>query len=522
MRSLRQTLVTLYAGVGGLLLFKALFSLRNAAQMAEGAPYTPMRVLAAAFLPITAALFLLAAISFWRKWRSARLLCLLIGVVNLCIPLLLVAILWHEGDHQIFGMPAATALLPVLGVLSIVAFWGWDPSANDGDAISVAPRRGDGTLSFLNHTYYIIHLMAFMGLWSAWEQWARRHDLPLLPFWPTLLQIVAIEILAVALHECGHALCGIALGYKLRSFQAGPFQLLRFEGRWKFTFNPLALLAVGGATGVVPTTLDEPRGRELAMIAAGPLASLVTGTVGLWVALHAPDSRWENLGFLIGMFGSLSLLIAVMNLMPLRAGSGYSDGARIAQLLRGGVWAELHQVFRIAAATTITPLRPRDYDIGALHRVIDAELVTGPPEFLLHLLAHSYYVDCGRRSDADDQMREADKVFEKYQSQIRAELLPSFVMNEALVRRDPARARLWWDRMEGKKPKLITADYWMARSALRWSEGDRAEAEAAWVKADEYLGRMPAAGTYVFDRDVLAQLKKTISTESVAEELASV
>jgi saccharopine dehydrogenase-like NADP-dependent oxidoreductase len=62
----------------------------------------------------------------------------------------------------------------------------------------------------------------------------------------------------------------------------------------------------------------------------------------------------------------------------------------------------------------------------------------------------------------------------------------------------------------------------MARSALRWAEGDRAEADAAWIKAEEYLGRMPAAGTYAFDRDALAQLRKTLSTESVTEELTAV
>lgn len=48
------------------------------------------------------------------------------------------------------------------------------------------------------------------------------------------------------------------------------------------------------------------------------------------------------------------------------------------------------------------------------------------------------------------------------------------------------------------------------------------EADAAWIEADEYLGRMPRTGTYVFDRDVPAQIRKTISAQWIAEELAEV
>ena len=96
-----------------------------------------------------------------------------------------------------------------------------------------------------------------------------------------------------------------------------------------------------------------------------------------------------------------------------------------------------------------------------------------------------------------------------------AEWYYPLVSNAALHLHDPKRARLWWDLAQAKKPKVFNGDYWMARSALAWIEGDLDEARSAWAKADEYLRGMPHTGAYEFDRDCLAALKKTIDTDPI-------
>lgn len=82
------------------------------------------------------------------------------------------------------------------------------------------------------------------------------------------------------------------------------------------------------------------------------------------------------------------------------------------------------------------------------------------------------------------------------------------------MRHDAARARLWWERMEAKKPTLLTADYWMAQSSLHWVEGKKEESQAAWNKAETFLDRMPDVGTYAFDRDRLTELKQVPGTNA--------
>ena len=518
MHSLRSWLSGLYAVVGATMLFNEFFRLdlhRHPRNYPSG--FNLLGLAVSVFLLVTGCLFLLAAASFWRKWRSGRVWCLSVGVMNLLVPVFVGYFLWRYGRGAIAATLTANGLLLGLGVISILAFWRWDPAADKKTAAPVmtSARPGDGTSTFLNRTYFAVGSIVFFLIWMAWKQWAHKRGMPSPSLLEGIPQLTIAELAAVFLHECGHALCGIVLGQKVLSFIAGPFQWRRhIEGHWKFKLNPAGFLSTGGATAVVAQRLGEPKWRELCVDFCGAGVNFVTGVVGLWAASRTPDSPWERYCFLLAMFGSISLMAALGNLVPLRTNSGYSDGARIYQLLRSGVWADLHEAYRISVATTVTALRPRDYNINALHRVKAAGIVEGPSELLLHLLAHSHYTDRGQLDRAGDELREAEKIYDGCAVQVPAKLLPMFVMEEALAKRDAARARLWWDRLEAKKPTWFNGDYWMARSALCWVEGNRDEARAAWAKAKEYLNRMPDVGTYAFDRESLALLKTRIEADS--------
>lgn len=517
MHSLRSWLSGLYAFVGATMLFNEFFLLGlHRHQRNHPSGFSLLGLTVSAFLPLTGCLFLLAAASYWRKWRSGRVWCLSVGVMNLLVPVFVGYFLWRYGRGAIAATLTANGLLLGLGVIGILAFWRWDPAADEKAPAPVmtSARPGDGTSTFLNRTYFAAGSIAVFLIWMAWKQWAYKRGVPSPLLLEGILQLTIAELAVVFLHECGHALCGIALGQKVLSFIAGPFQWRHIGGHWKFKLNPVGFLSTGGGTAVVAQRLGEPKWRELCMISAGPLVNFVTGVIGLWAASRTPDSSWERYCFLLAMFGSISLMAALGNLVPLRTNSGYSDGARIYQLLRGGVWAELHEVWRISAATAVTALRPRDYNIDALHRVMAAGIVEGPAELLLYLLAHSHYTDLGQLDRAGDELREAEKIYDGCAVQVPAELLPAFVMEEALAKRDAVRARLWWDRLEAKRPTRFNGDYWMARSALCWAEGNRDEARSAWIRAQEYLDRMPDVGTYAFDRESLALLKRGIEANS--------
>jgi hypothetical protein len=64
--------------------------------------------------------------------------------------------------------------------------------------------------------------------------------------------------------------------------------------------------------------------------------------------------------------------------------------------------------------------------------------------------------------------------------------------------------------MEAKNPTRLPGDYWLARSALLWSENHLQEAEEAWQKGFALAQQLPKAGAYEFDRDRYALLRKAL------------
>jgi hypothetical protein len=297
--------------------------------------------------------------------------------------------------------------------------------------------------------------------------------------------IAASALALTVLHELAHTVTGLALGMKLR--------------KWEFHFKPEAVLAVAGATGVVPASSDFARWRELSMVAAGPVVNLLSGMLALWIAFAEKANSPLQAGGLVALFGAWSLAIGVGNLLPMRVGENYSDGAHIYQLLSDGPWADYHQVIGAVTSSLVTPLRPRDFDIDAIRRTAHS-FTQGKQGLLLRLFAYTYFFDSGKLREAEEALREAESIYHQSASDIPAELLTVFVFGDAYLRRDAVAAREWWTRMDAKKPTRFNSDYWRAYSALQWAEGNLKEANDAWEKSNALAQQLPQAGEYEFDR----------------------
>jgi tetratricopeptide (TPR) repeat protein len=378
------------------------------------------------------------------------------------------------------------------------------------------PVPGDGTNAFLDKMIWIFAFGGYFIGHNLWWRWARSEglaiDIGLLLYY---LEIALALMLVTLVHELGHAIVGKALGMKLRAFIVGPFQWRIRGGKWEFRFLTAKIFASGGATAVVPTTLEHFRANQICMIAAGPLASLFGGILAFCAALTAPNNRWELAWPLLSLIATLSLLATILNLIPFRTEDLYSDGAQIYQLLSKGPWGDYHRALSIVGSTLVTPLRPRDFDIEAIQRAA-VSIAHGPRGLHLRLLASSYYVDCGRIAEASQALTEAEVLYQESASKISAELHTEFVFGKAFLQRDGAGARLWWERMEAKKPSRFNGDYWVARSALLWSENHPEEAEEAWQKGYALAQQLPKAGAYEFDRDRFTLLRKELDESLLA------
>jgi hypothetical protein len=194
---------------------------------------------------------------------------------------------------------------------------------------------------------------------------------------------------------------------------------------------------------------------------------------------------------------------------PIRTGNNYSDGAKIFQLLSGGAWADYHRAVAVVSSSLVTPLQPRDYPIEAI-KSASPTIAKGQMGLLLRLYGYSYYVDSGRFAEAGQSLLDAEAVYKDSASGIPADLHTVFVFGNAVVRRDAAATRQWWDRMMAKKPTRLNCDYWRAQGALYWIEGNLSKAEEAWTTANAMALRLPKAGAYEFDRTCCNLLRQAM------------
>jgi len=385
-----------------------------------------------------------------------------------------------------------------LGITGFVVFSLRDTNQSGQKNTANRASPGDGTNVIVGKLVTIVGFVGFvvgMGLWARWS-----HSMGLSAgndSITSILQAVVASLLAIAAHECGHAATGIALRMKIRAVVVGPLQWRIRDGKWEFQFLPKALLSLGGSIGVVPSDPQQSHREQICMIAAGPFTSFCTGLLGLCATLTAPGHPWERAWQFLALFTTISLLAGVLNLVPFQTKTSYSDGAQIYQILSGGPWADYHRALSISSSSLVTSLRPKDYDIQAIERAA-ASITDGPRGLHLRLLASTYYCDCGRYLEAGRALTEAESISEST-ADVPVEWHYEFIFGKAFFQHDAAGARLWWERLQAKKPGR-NWDYWRSRSALLWIENHKEEAGEAWRQGNVLAQQLSNAGANEFHR----------------------
>jgi len=193
-------------------------------------------------------------------------------------------------------------------------------------------------------------------------------------------------IVATVVHELAHAAAGYAAGLRVARVQLGPIEI-RDYGR------PYVRLVRSLQAGVVLVPFDRTaalgplRWGLIVSTAAGPLAGLVSGAVIL-----AFDGGWrvDDVLSVTQAVGQISLVLGVLNFLPLRSGEQLADGRRIFSLL-----VRNRESGQVLAATlmlveALSNRRPRDWDPALL-----AVMERSPNEVFARLCLYEAAIDRG-------------------------------------------------------------------------------------------------------------------------------
>jgi hypothetical protein len=428
-----------------------------------------------------------------------------------------IPILWltFRYQDQMHGALNAGFLILVgtpflVGIPGIVAF---GPRRAAQELVKTAPERiqGDGTSPNLDRFALMLQVATFVVSGEVWWRWAksRAHSFGGGAGWYLWIAELAVVIF---LHELGHVVAGIAGGMKLNGVFLGPFNAYRFRGKWNFRF--LRSFASGAAAGVqmIPATPRRNRGAKIFYIAAGPIASLLSGLLFLYWAAAIPAGQSDALWDFFSWTGVISLGVFALNVIPMRSQAFYSDGAKIYQAVTGSVLDDYYWILSLSHSVATTQNRPGDYDLEALRRVVNSE-IGRPQRVVFYLMTAECLLERGLADLAAEEVAKAQAAYDEKPEKLTAGTIGSFVFGHAILRADLATARIWSERVE-EGFGFSQEDLWLCSASLACAEGRRDEAEAMLEKLEGFQREQHPSGSREFnillERHMRTKLNDTV------------
>jgi Zn-dependent protease len=467
-----------------------------------------------------------ASVQFFRRKQSGRIWAIACGAAFLaCSAPLLVGsaiVARYSGSSSdgwievpVFGLTQVAA-----GILILIAFL---PRESGGQPLFQMTRpariKGDGTAPL---SLYVAVAVMVGGLFlgnSLCQRWSLQANLPSNSnFLHTNLIWFGALILAIAFHELGHIAAGQMVGMKLLSFRIGPLHAALEEGRWQFVLpRSWKCVFAGGVSMISKNPLCYSRWQAISGAAGGTLANLFVGAIALLGVLTAKGSSYEPSWEFLSQVATINFAFLLVNLIPAQESATYSDGARIYQIITGSVLEDYRRILAMAQATTVTPLRPKDFDIELIERVSATNAPSFDHSFLL-LIACDYYFDKGQVESASRKVREADALCDQ-ETTYWTERCGAIVLRAACLLADRAMTEKWWQRSlsakswnPAKQDRFPACAYFTVTCRLP-------EAEEAWRAEFERANRLPESGGRAFDFYYLGRLREML--DEVARQAAN-
>ncbi len=162
------------------------------------------------------------------------------------------------------------------------------------------------------------------------DKFLPRNKVETIIYFPML---IIAPLSAIAIHELGHLLTGLALGQKLKLFVVAFFGIKDEDGKTTFFFNK-NLSYFGGVAATIPKTEKDINPKSFSKILiAGPIVSFVYFMVCLVVFLQF--DTYLNSFFALSAFTSFGLFLATT--LPEKSGIMFTDRKRFQRLNSKGI-----------------------------------------------------------------------------------------------------------------------------------------------------------------------------------------
>jgi peptidase M50-like protein len=296
----------------------------------------------------------------------------------------------------------------------------------------------------------------------------------------TLILGTTALLAVVVVHELGHLLAGIAVGFRFSFFAIGPLRIERTgSGTFRIGLNREPAF-FGGAAATVPHRTDALRLRFAVVVGAGPVASLAL-TIVAATALYLAPGGTPALRILWSWLRLLSGLLFVATSLPTSFGGLASDGLRFFRLLRPGPMCDRELALLTLYAWQFSGTRPHSWDGALIARglsVRDGSVF----ECQMHLFSYLHAIDTGNIEVAHESIKSALAVNSVPRS-VRNECLFEGAFLAAAHLHDPNAARFLLGQVPPTGRGTVTSERLRAEGALALVESDVVTAERLLAEA---------------------------------------
>jgi hypothetical protein len=235
-------------------------------------------------------------------------------------------------------------------------------------------------------------LLCLLSVWAGNLLHSFKTAATTVPSWSigqllsTLGLLLLVSLLAIGVHELGHALLGSCQDFRFQWLTVGPFRWQREAKQICFRWNT-SLYAAGGLIMSVPIGDHHLRRRYLAFVAGGPLASLLWASLAVSGYVLLPANEFGNLfGRSLVLTGAVSGVIACATLLPVSLGGFASDGARLLTLWQGGPASQLELAVLAVTSRSVAGTRPRELPLATLQSALTLPDTLRSKPYLYHYL----------------------------------------------------------------------------------------------------------------------------------------
>jgi Zn-dependent protease len=279
-------------------------------------------------------------------------------------------------------------------------------------------------------------------------------------------------------HELGHLIAGWFVGFELNSLHISPLGLQRKPTGWSVGRNKI--VPTLGFIVMLPRSYERIHQRLRIFILGGPLGNFALNFI-CGIMLSQPLTPvWLRF---FSLTAGLSLLLALVNLLPFEEQFVQSDGARLRMIRRQPQQAERWIAMSVLSGALLRGVRPRDWDAAAVERAV-AYSDRSQDHINAMLLAYMWAED---REDYDQAQGYLDPLLAEhsYASPYnQAVILTEGAFFYSYQRRNLALARDYWNQLKPIAKYIPHQTLVYTRTTLLAAEGRLDEARE---RLQEYL-----------------------------------